>query len=172
MAVFQKFLRRQFNVSHIGFAFRTPGICSRGHAQNADMRHIAFQQCIGRLRGTVGDEHDILRLNAGFPDQFGKNAYYSDRHAFFVCGGYLMLCQHLIGGIVQHNRVGEGTADIDSYSYFFCHSLSPPVTGYLSDLSAILDIFCAYRFGLPKAAGEGRTSSPLCFVCCSRITGI
>ncbi|MNI79912.1 hypothetical protein D3C73_1364040 [compost metagenome] len=104
----------KLNIRHIGFGTGTAGIQPRTHPQNTHTGNISLQQGIGCLRGTVGDELDILRLNAvlahdplnNLDDSAGNPAL------IVVRGRHFNLRQHLKGFIINRNGIREGASDI------------------------------------------------------------
>ena len=55
--------RRQLDLLDAALAAREQRFHPAGHADDADRRHIAFEQRVGRLRRAVREEHDVFGVD-------------------------------------------------------------------------------------------------------------
>ena len=86
------------------------------HADDADGRHVAFQQRVGGLRGAVGEEHDVLGRDAGLRQHVAEHLDHAggDAARVIVRGQHRIAADDGMRGIVDQHGLGEGAADIDA----------------------------------------------------------
>ena len=123
----QELACRQLNATHrrVGSAFRA--LQAAPHCHDTHVCNVAFQQSVGSLCGTVGNEGNILRADAVFLHHLMQHLHDARGHALFgrVGGRHLHGADEFICIVVDRDSVGKGTADIDANAHF--HIMHSPV---------------------------------------------
>ena len=106
----------KLDVAHRGLRAGAPGAGALAHADDADLCHVALQEGIGGLRGSVGDEDDVIRgdpvVGQDLVDRLDDACGDALRR---VVGRWdLLLGNDLIGLVVHDDRIGEGASDVNA----------------------------------------------------------
>jgi len=88
----------------------------RAHAEDPHRRHVAFEKRVRRLGRAVGEERHGARVDA---EARQRSPQHLDHAPGDPLGGVVRrqdrrLAPDLVGGVVEHDRLREGPADVDA----------------------------------------------------------
>ena len=86
------------------------------NGDDADRRHVAFEQRVGRLGRRMREEHDVLGRDPGAFEHAAEDLDHTlgDAARAGMGGQRRVAADDLVGVVVDQHRLGEGAADVDS----------------------------------------------------------
>ena len=86
------------------------------HADDADACDVALEQCVGGLGGRMGEKDDFPGIDARLLKDVAEHLDHAlcDATRIGVRGQHREPPDHLVGRIVDQDRLGEGTSDVDT----------------------------------------------------------
>ena len=116
MLCLQKTIRREFNWRNARVEFRFPAFDSASQTDYADLRDIAFEQSIRRLRRRMGDKNHVVRRNSKLAQSAfdGVDNSQSDTFSRGVRRRNFKLRNDFARVVVYNNDIGKSSADINA----------------------------------------------------------
>ena len=109
----------QVNIRDIGLLLRQPALnAAVCHTDDANFRHVAFQQGVGGLRGAVRNEHNIVGVDVVLGQAVFKTFYHArgNAHLVVVRGHDNRFPDNLVSVIVQRNGFCVRAAHVNAYA--------------------------------------------------------
>ncbi len=111
----------QDDVLQVQLRFGQPALeAAAGHADDADLRHVALDEGVGGLRGGVRHEHDVFGGDIVLAQAVLKALHNAGRNALLVIVGgfYLVFADDLVGQVVDGDGLGVGAANVNAHTDF------------------------------------------------------
>ena len=124
VAGYQELARCKLDIAHGGIGLTFGSLQAAAQGNHAHLGHVALQQCIGGLRGSVCNEGNVFRTNAALLHNLVQHLNDAGGNALLcaVRGGNLDLADQFVCIVVDGDCVGKGTAHVDADTHF--HSLT------------------------------------------------
>ena len=113
---FQMAAGRELDRLHGALALGQQRFHAGRHADDADAGDIALEQGVGGLRGRMREKDHFLGIDARLLEHIAEHLDHAlgDAARIGVGGQHGEPSDHLVGRIVDQDRLGEGTSDVDT----------------------------------------------------------